>query len=114
MKTTFIAYEVEDGVLKPHDHPVFTGEAVYDLPAQADVQINPELNVREFTGVGEALQALKDYHMEHPKEEQVDAGNFIFLQTFFASKDSALLNRSNNRGAANKGKRKVVSTKKSK
>jgi hypothetical protein len=113
MKTVTIAYEIEEGVLKPHDHPVFTGEAVYDLTGQQDISINKDLGVREFTGPDEAFRALKDYHMEHPKGEQVDVGNFILLQTYIVDKSSAVLNRSGQYATANKGLRKeTTSTKK--
>lgn len=81
MRKTFIAFEIEDGALVPHDHPVFTGEIAYDLNQEQEITVNPEHGVREFTSENEAMAAIIDYMREHVGEgnERVEVTPFILL-----------------------------------
>lgn len=71
MRKVFIVFEIEDGVLTPHDHPVFTGEIAYDLQQQQQLFVHPDFNVREFSSENEVHTAIIDYMREHQSEGNV-------------------------------------------
>lgn len=120
LKRTFIAFmivnEVVDEstgekwpVLKPHDHPVFTGEVAYDLADDQEIQIDTDLNVREFSSPGEALTAVNDYYREVPGEisrggdiELKQVGVFYLLEQFTANDNRVI--RSSKKVSTKKGK----------
>lgn len=81
MRKVFIVFEIEDGVLTPHDHPVFTGEIAYDLMQEQQIFVNPEFNVREFTSESEVHAAVIDYMREHVGDdnERVPVSPFVIL-----------------------------------
>jgi len=89
MKTTLIAFklvnEVVDEstgetwpVLKPHDHPVFTGDVAFDLLQEESILLCETLNVREFNSKGEAIQAINDYNRE--EANPVEMEDFFLLE----------------------------------
>jgi hypothetical protein len=69
MRKVFIVFEIEKGVLTPHDHPVFTGAIAYDLQQEQQIFVHPDFNVREFTSEAEVHSAIIDYMREHVGEE---------------------------------------------
>lgn len=81
MRKIFIVFEIEDGVLTPHDHPVFTGEIAYDLGQEQQIFIHPEFNVREFSSEQEIYTAIGDYMREHTegKSDRIAIGSFVIL-----------------------------------
>lgn len=89
MKKVTIAFEVEDGKLTPHDHPVFTGDKAYDLNQEQEVQVNKDLDVREFNGAHEVMTALNDYFRECPAEEQEELTDFVLLEMYSGRPDIA-------------------------
>lgn len=100
IKRTFIAFmivnEIVDEstgekwpVLKPHDHPVFTGAVAYDLGDEQEIQIDEVLNVREFLSQGEAIAAINDYYRECPAAERVEVGQFYMIEQITASNSNA-------------------------
>lgn len=107
-KTTFVAFEVEDGALTPHDHPVFMGDIAYDLGDEQEVQMNESLGVREFTSPGDLNTAIVDYMREHePKADRVPVSPFIVLAVIEAAipvQVSRARKRSNLRTSETNGK----------
>src|SRR3954463_16727384 len=79
MKKVFIAYDAE--TFEVHKHPVFTGEIAYDLNQSQEIQIHPELDVREFTSEGELMAAVTDYMREHVggENEREEITSFVVM-----------------------------------
>jgi len=109
LKRTFIAFmivnEIVDEstgetwpVLKPHDHPVFTGKVAYDLGAEQNIQVDEVLDVREFVSEGECLAAINDYYREDPNPVSVGAFYLVSQMT------SELVTVAKNKGSKSKGK----------
>jgi len=99
MKRCYIVLAFVAGKFELHKHPVFTGEVAFDLQVQEEIQVCPELGVREFKSVGEIVQAIRDYMRETPADEQKKIGEFVPVEHFevsaiaVAGKKSKIVNK---------------------
>lgn len=61
-------FQIVDGAVTPHTHPVFTGEVSWDIPNRGqEITVCPETELRIFSSENEILTAVNDYFREEPE-----------------------------------------------